>query len=219
MAPRFDLSLYLVTDPVLVGPRGVAAVVEAAAEGGVTIVQIRDKTSPDADFARETQRLLAILHPRGIPLIVNDRVDIAVALGVDGVHVGQSDEDPRRVRERIGPDRILGLSVGSQAELDAVPGGVVDYLGIGPVAATPTKPDHDPPIGVAGAASLARRTALPTVAIGGIGLGNAWALIEAGLGGVAVVSAICASPDPRQAARALAGEIAAARHARREPVR
>jgi thiamine-phosphate pyrophosphorylase len=211
MVPRFDLSLYLVTDPVLVGPRGVAAVVEAAVEGGVTIVQLRDKTSPDDVFAREAEHLLRILKPRGIPFIVNDRVDVALAVGVDGVHVGQSDEDPRRVREKIGPDRILGLSVGTQAELDAVPRDLVDYLGIGPVAATATKPDHDPPIGIAGAAALAVQTMLPTVAIGGIGVANTPALIDAGLGGVAVVSAICAAPDPRAAARSLAAAIAAAR--------
>lgn len=216
---RFDLSLYLVTDPVLVGPRGIAAVVEAAAEGGVTIVQIRDKSSSDADFARDTERLLAILRPRAIPLIVNDRVDVALAVGADGVHVGQSDEDPRRVRDRIGPDLVLGLSVGTRAELDAVPEGVVDYLGIGPIAATSTKPDHDPPIGVAGAAALAAGTALPTVAIGGIGIGNARSLIEAGLGGIAVVSAICAAPDPRSASRLLAAEIAAARRSPRETAR
>ncbi|PSC04963.1 thiamine phosphate synthase [Alsobacter soli] len=212
--PAFDLSLYLVTDPALVRPRGLRATVEAAVRGGATLVQLRDKMSDDRAFARDAEDLLALLRPLGVPLVVNDRVDIACAVGADGVHIGQDDGDPRRVRDRIGPAMILGLSAGTAEEFAAVPAGVVDYLGVGPVRATGTKPDHDPPIGVDGLARLLPLHPLPKVAIGGIGLANARDVIATGVEGVAVVSAICAAEDPEAAARELASIIGEARAAR-----
>ncbi|WP_406855813.1 thiamine phosphate synthase [Alsobacter sp. KACC 23698] len=212
----FDLSLYLVTDPALVEPRGLLATVEAAVRGGVTLVQLRDKTSDDRDFAAAAEALLAVLKPRGVPLIVNDRAAIAKAVGADGVHIGQDDGDPRRVRDLIGPDMILGLSAGTPAEFAAAPGdGIVDYLGVGPIRATGTKPDHDPPIGVEGLARLLPLCPLPKVAIGGIGPANAEAVAATGVEGVAVVSAICSAPDPEAAARSLAMIIRNVRAARR----
>jgi thiamine-phosphate pyrophosphorylase len=204
MKPAFDLSLYLVTDPVLVGDRDLVALVEAAVRGGVTLVQLRDKTADEHAFADQAKALLALLRPLGIPLIVNDRVEVARWVGADGVHVGQDDTDPRIVREQMGPDAIIGLSAGTPEEFAAVPPGVVDYLGVGPVYATGTKPDHDPPLGLDGLAALVRIAPLPTVAIGGIGLANAAAVRASGVNGIAVVSAICAAPDPEAAARQLA---------------
>ncbi|WP_460448457.1 thiamine phosphate synthase [Alsobacter sp. SYSU BS001988] len=211
----FDLSLYLVTDPALVEPRGLAATVEAAVRGGVTLVQLRDKTSDDRDFAAAAEALLAVLRPKGVPLIVNDRAAIARAVGADGVHIGQEDGDPRRVRDLIGPDMILGLSAGTEAEFAAVPPDVVDYLGVGPIRATGTKPDHDPPIGVEGLARLLPLSPLPKVAIGGIGPANAEGVVATGVDGIAVVSAICSAPDPEAAARDLARIIRDSRAARR----
>ena len=155
-------------------------------------------------FADQAKALLALLRPLGIPLIVNDRVEIARWVGADGVHVGQDDTDPRIVREQMGPDAIIGLSAGTPQEFAAVPPGVVDYLGVGPVYATGTKPDHDPPLGIDGLAALVRIAPLPTVAIGGIGLANAAAVRASGVDGIAVVSAICAAQDPEAAARQLA---------------
>lgn len=208
MRPAFDLSLYLVTDPAMVARRGVLDTVLAAVAGGVTLVQLRDKEAGDAAFAQEAERLLAALRPLGVPLIVNDRPAIARAIGADGVHVGQSDGDPRRVRDLVGEDMILGLSAATPQEFAAVPDGVVDYLGIGPVFATGTKPDHDPPTGIDGLARLVGLAPLRSVAIGGIGLGSAAAVRATGVEGIAVVSAICAAADPREAARALKVAIA-----------
>jgi thiamine-phosphate pyrophosphorylase len=196
----FDLRVYLVTDPVLVRPRGLEDTVLQAVRGGATLVQLRDKEASDADFAAQARRLIAVLRPFGVPLIVNDRVSVAREVGAEGVHVGQSDGDVRAVRAAVGADVILGLSVTNMAELEAVPEGVADYLGLGPVFATGTKPDHDPPVGLGGLAAMVRGTALPTVAIGGIGLANAAQVFATGVDGIAVVSAICSAPDPAEAA-------------------
>jgi thiamine-phosphate pyrophosphorylase len=206
-----DLALYLVTDPILCGPRGVEAVVAAAVRGGVTAVQLRDKTARHADMVAQARRLKAALAPAGVPLVVNDRVEVAVAADADGVHVGQDDGDPATVRARIGPDRLLGLSVEAPAHLAGVDPGVVDYVGAGPVRATATKPGHAPAIGFEGLAALVRGAQVPAVAIGGIGLGNAACAVACGAAGVAVVSAICAAPDPEAAARALRRAVEAAR--------
>jgi thiamine-phosphate pyrophosphorylase len=206
--PAFDLTLYLVTDPGLVAARGLLPTVEAAVKGGVTLVQLRDKLASDAEFTREAEALLALLRPLGVPLIVNDRPVIARAVGADGLHIGQDDGDPRRVRDLIGEGMILGLSAGTLAEFAAVPPGVVDYLGVGPVFATGTKPDHDPPLGIAGLAALTPHAPLPCVAIGGIALSSARAIKATGVAGVAVVSAICAAGDPAAAARSFRTELA-----------
>jgi thiamine-phosphate pyrophosphorylase len=199
----FDLRVYLVTDPVLVRPRGLEETVLQAVRGGATLVQLRDKEASDADFAAQARRLLAVLRPLGVPLVVNDRVRVAREVGAEGVHVGQSVGDVGAVRAAVGPGTILGLSVTNMSELEAVPEGVADYLGLGPVFATGTKPDHDPPVGLDGLAAMVRRAKLPSVAIGGIGLGNAAEVFATGVDGVAVVSAICSAPDPAQAARRL----------------
>lgn len=209
MRPSFDLRLYLVTDPHLVAGRGLVPTVLAAVKGGATLVQYRDKVASDADCARDAASLLEALRPLGIPLIINDRPAIARAIGADGVHVGQTDGDVRRVRDLVGETMIVGLSAGTRAEFEAVPGdGTVDYLGVGPIFATGTKPDHDPPLGIQGLARLMPVAPLPCVAIGGIGLGSARAIRDTGVAGIAVVSAICAAADPEAAARALRDAIA-----------
>lgn len=213
MKPPFDLSVYLVTDPGLVGLRGVVGTVEAAVAGGATMVQLRDphaKTRALVDVARA---ILAVTRPAGVPFIVNDRVDVALAAGADGVHVGQSDMRVADARALAGPDMILGLSITAETDLDGDLAGV-DYLGVGPVYATGTKPDATPPMAVGGLAAIAARTRLPIVAIGGLHAGNAADVVAAGADGVAVVSAICAAPDPEAAARELRGIVAAARAAR-----
>lgn len=205
MKPDFDLALYLVTDPRLGGDRSVAGIVREAVAGGVTMVQLRD---PDASTRAliETGRALAeALAGKNVPLIVNDRVDVALAIGAAGVHLGASDMDAAIARRLLGPERIIGLSVGTPAEfaherehLDCV-----DYLGVGPVYATGTKADAGAAIGPEGLAAVASTTKLPIVAIGGIDADNAAACIRAGADGVAVVSAIIAAADPRRAAERL----------------
>ena len=198
------LRLCLVTDSTLCGERGVLAVVEAAVQGGVSSVQLREKALDTRAFVERARALKAWLAPRGVPLIINDRLDVALACGADGVHVGQSDMAVEDVR-RFMPHALIGLSVESLAQLAAAERAAVDYYGVSPVFATPTKHDAAPALGLEGLRAIRARTRRPLVAIGGIHAGNAAAVIAAGADGLAVVSALCAAADPAQAARALLG--------------
>ena len=208
---RLDLSLYLVLDPDLCG--GAANMVRTArlaAQNGASVVQLRAphwKKREWYDCARELKRVLA---PLGVPLIVNDQVDIALAVDADGVHVGQNDLPADAVRRLIGPDKWLGLSVSNAVELAAVPAGVVDHLGIGPVFATATKTDAAPATGLPRLADLCAASRQPVVAIGGIGLANCAPTLRCGAAGVAVVSAICGQSDVAASTRALRRAIDAA---------
>lgn len=199
----FDLTLYLVTDPLLVGGRRLADVTAAAVDGGVTLVQLRDKTAATGDLIRTAGRLLDVLRPRGVKLLVNDRVDVALASGAAGVHLGQSDMPPATARRLLGEDAVIGLSITHPDELASADPAVIDYLGVGPVFATTTKGDASPPLDDAAIRRIVAGTGLPTVGIGGITAANAARPRMLGLGGVAVVSAICAAADPAAAARAL----------------
>ncbi|WP_240665822.1 thiamine phosphate synthase [Agromyces sp. LHK192] len=213
-----DLSLYLVTDPVLCGERGVAAVVADAVAGGVRIVQLRDKRATDAEIVEQLGELADAIDGRAV-LVVNDRLDAAIAarargIRVDGVHLGQADPAVERARAALGADAIVGLTANQPEHLAAlarVPAGTVDYLGVGVIRPTPTKPDHPPVLGVDGFARFAAATDLPCVAIGGVGQSDAPALRAAGAAGLAVVSAICAAEDPAEAARSFASAWEAAR--------
>ncbi|MGY1605960.1 thiamine phosphate synthase [Geodermatophilus sp. SYSU D00700] len=206
MRPAFDPTLYLVTDTALAGSRGVPDVVRAAVAGGVTAVQVRDKTASRRELLQLTLAVREVL-PAGVALFVNDAVDVALLAGADGVHVGQDDLPAEEVRALIGPDRLLGLSVGSEDDLAtalALPPGTVDVVGIGPVWATTTKPDAGTGLGPEGVAALAAKAAaagLRSVAIGGISSDRA-ALVT-GVDGICVVSAVCAADDPAAAARTL----------------
>ena len=210
MRPAFDPSLYLVTDTGLCRPRAVADVVRAAVAGGVSAVQVRDKAAGRRELYDLTLAVRdALADTPGVALIVNDAVDVALLAGADGVHVGQDDLPAAEVRGLIGPDLLLGLSIGCGADLEralTLPAGTVDVVGIGPVWATPTKPDAAGQLGLAGVALLAERAGaagLPSVAIGGISAANADAVWASGVDGICVVSEICAAPDPAQAARRL----------------
>ena len=206
-----DLSLYLVLDPALCGTRGMAATARAAAEGGVTAVQLRHKTASTADMVAAGRALQEALAGTGVPLIVNDDVDAAIALPADGLHVGQDDLPPAEARARIGRAMVLGLSVETVEAAKAVDPAVVDYVGVGPVFATGTKPDHKPPSGFDGLARLVAASPVPSVAIGGLKADHAAHVAAAGAAGMAVVSAICGSADPRVAARASATAFRRAR--------
>ncbi|MFG1419433.1 thiamine phosphate synthase [Xanthobacter sp. V0B-10] len=211
MAPAFDLSLYLVTDPRLTAARGLAATVAAAVKGGATLVQLRDPHAHGRALVEQARALKALLAPLGIPLIVNDRVDVAVAAEADGVHLGQDDMAPGDARALLGPGRILGLSVGSPAEYAGSDLSGVDYLGVGPVKATGTKANAGAAIGPAGIAAVRALTRLPLVGIGGVDAVIAPDVIRAGADGVAVISAICAADDPEAAAKHLRAAVSAAR--------
>ncbi|MBN9060112.1 MULTISPECIES: thiamine phosphate synthase [Kaistia] len=208
MSRPFDLSLYLVTDEDLAGPRGVVETVRAAIDGGVTLVQHRFKQGSTRDFVATASALVDLLRPRGIPLIINDRVDVALAVDADGVHVGQSDMRVAKVRELIGPDRILGLSAAQMHELTPEELGPIDYLGVGPVFATSTKPNAPDPIGFEHLGRVKRTVGLPVVAIGGLKPEHVEPTLAAGADGLAIVSAIIAAEDPAAAARDFSTRIA-----------
>lgn len=197
-----DLSVYLITDPLLCAARGVVETALAAVAGGATLVQLRDKHAPDAELIAVGRALKAALAALGVPLIVNDRIRVAAAIGADGVHVGQGDDSVLEARRVLGPGAIVGLSIQSAAHAAAASALPVDYVGIGPVFATGTKPDHAPPLGLAGLAAVRAATGLPAVAIGGLGVAQVPGVLDAGCDGLAIVSAICAAPDPESAARA-----------------
>ncbi len=209
--PLEALRLHLVTDSALCGERGVLAVVEAAVRGGVTCVQLREKSLATRAFVERARALKAWLAPRGVPLIVNDRLDVALACDADGVHVGQSDMAPEEVR-RFMPQALIGLSLESAAQLAAAERAPVDYYGISPLFATATKHDAAPALGLDGLRDIRARTRRPLVAIGGIRADNAAAAMAAGADGLAVVSALCAAADPAEAARELRSAMQAALH-------
>ncbi len=222
--PAFDLTLYLVVGSDVTQGRPLDEVVAAAVRGGATLVQLREKAFPDAELVEAARALKSRLAPLGVPLILNDRVEAAKAAGADGVHLGQDDVDAARARAILGPDGLIGVSAGTPEEAALIDKGCADYVGIGAVYATATKPDAGPPIGVAGLAVLAASLRpLPVVAIGGIGVREAAEVMAAQVmagsraaDGIAVVSAICGAQDPEAAARALRREIDAGREGRRE---
>ncbi|MDD2764276.1 MAG: thiamine phosphate synthase [Opitutaceae bacterium] len=213
MSARFNLSLYLVTDPEMTARRGLVETVAAALEGGVTMVQLRHKDGPARAMVEAGRALHALLARRGIPLIINDRVDVAHAVGAEGVHVGQDDLPPAAARAILGPRAIIGLTVSGEPQLATIDASV-DYVGLSPVFPTATKTDTAPALGEAEFAALRRRIRLPVVAIGGITAANAARVIAAGADGIAVVSAICAASDPRAAAQALRAVVDPALKAR-----
>jgi len=206
-----DYSVYLVTDRALAGPRSVEEVVALAVEGGATIVQLREKSGSSRQLLSEARRLKELLDRVGRPLVINDRLDIALASGAAGVHLGQDDLSCAEARRIAGPDLWIGVSVATVEEAIAAERDGADYLGVGPIYPTPTKADAGPAIGLEGLRQIRAAVHLPLVAIGGIHAGNAAEVIRAGADGVAVVSAIMAADDPRAAAAALLKAVMAAR--------
>lgn len=208
---QFDLSLYLILDPDLCREVGMVETARLAAAGGATMVQLRDKSADTSGMVEMGRALKAVLAPLGIPLVVNDNVDAAIAIGANGVHVGQSDLAAAEARRRIPEEMILGVSVETVDLATMVDPAIVDYVGVGPVFATGTKPDHKQPIGFDGLARIVAAAPVPAVAIGGLKPGHASRVFAAGARGLAVVSAICGTPRPEDATRALAREIEEAR--------
>lgn len=218
--PPVDLSLYCLVDPAASGGRPLVNVARAAVAGGATIVQYRDKLSPTGAMVETARALVAALAGSGVPLLVNDRVDVALAAGAAGVHVGQDDMAVADARRLLGPAAILGLSLNSVAEAEAADLGLLDYVCGQCVFATASKADAPPPIGLSGIAAIAdavrrRAPGLPVGAISGITADNAGSVIAAGIDGVAVISAIGAAADPERAARALRAAVDAALAGRR----
>lgn len=203
MSLDFNLSLYLVTDRPLSLGRPIEEVVVAAVEGGVTMVQLREKDCPTGEFITLARALKGALAPHGVPLIINDRVDVALAVDADGVHIGQSDMSYEDARRLLGPDKIIGLSVENFSDLERANSLDVDYVGISPVYGTPTKSDTAEPFGLEGLRRAVALSAHPTVAIGGMNATTIGEVMQTGVDGVAVVSAICSAPSPKAAAQEL----------------
>ena len=193
------LKLYLVTDRELSLGRSLEEVVSEAVKGGVTVVQLREKDASTGEFIELARRLMKLLRPLRIPLIINDRVDVALAVDADGVHIGQSDMSYEDARRLLGPDKIIGLSVENFKDVEAANALDVDYIGISPVYGTPTKTDTAEPFGLEGLRKAVQMSVHPTVAIGGMNASTIAEVMAAGTDGVAVVSAICSAENIRKA--------------------
>lgn len=210
-----DVRLNAIVDPERAGGHDLAGLARRVAEGGATLIQLRDKKSDTRDMIERARAIKAALAPFGVPLVINDRVDVALVAGADGVHVGQTDMAVEDARRLLGPDAIIGLSIKSVAQAEAAPIRLLNYVGVGGVYATTSKDNPDPPIGVVGLARIAhvfhrRAPGFPLCAIAGIDAGNAAPAIRAGAGGVAVISALSLASDPAAAARELRGVVDAA---------
>ena len=201
--PLHALRLYLVTDQASACGRTLTDVVAAAVQGGVSCVQLREKQLNTRDFVAQAMVMKALLAPLNIPLVINDRIDVALACGAQGVHLGQSDMPVAQARRLLPPEVFIGWSVETMEDVARSASLAVDYLGVSPIHATPTKADTQAPWGLEGLRMVRSATTLPLVAIGGIHAGNAREMLAAGADGLALVSALCAAVDPRAAAASL----------------
>jgi len=199
----FDLSLYLVTDRPLSLGRDMGWIVEEAVKGGVTMVQLREKDCSTREFIELAVRLKQTLAPFNVPLIINDRLDVALAADADGLHIGQNDIPYALARELLGRKKIIGISVENLEQVHEANNLDIDYIGISPVFSTATKTDTSAPFGLEGIQQVMDITRHPAVAIGGINTDNATGVMQAGAHGIAVVSAICSANNPKEAAAAL----------------
>ncbi|SNY90026.1 thiamine-phosphate diphosphorylase [Cohaesibacter sp. ES.047] len=196
-----NLSVYFVTPH---NPDD--ALVTAALRGGASIIQLRDKTAPDDVLIKQATHLAGLAKEYGVPFIINDRLKVALESGASGLHMGQSDGDPVAMREALGPDKILGLSIENEDQLAvaaALPEGTLDYIGCGPVRATPSKLNHATPIGFETLSRIAKAAPVPCVAIGGVKEADIPVVKAGGCAGLSVVSAISEADDPEAATRAL----------------
>jgi len=207
------LRLHVLTDRTLARGRSTAEVVTAALAGGATVVQLRDKERTGAALVGVGRHLRALTRAQGGLLIVNDRVDVALAIDADGAHVGQDDLPARAARRVLGPDRLLGVSARTVEEAVRAAGEGADYIGFGPVFPTATKGDAGPPRGLEDLRRACRAVAVPVVAIGGITSDNVGGVLAAGAAGVAVIAAVVTAADMTAATRTLRQAIVDARRA------
>lgn len=196
----FNLSVYFIADPSVCLGRDVADVVRMAASGGVTMVQLRDKSSDIKIIETRARIIQKILKPLNIPFIINDHVELAAAIGADGVHIGQDDISPKDARKIIGDDAILGLTAFTPDHFANLDPAIVDYAGTGPFYGTLTKPDK-PVLGAENFARLMKLSPVPVVGIGGITPEKARVVLDAGAQGVAMMRSVSEAADPRAAAR------------------
>jgi thiamine-phosphate pyrophosphorylase len=206
-------DVYLVTDRAFSMGRSNMEIVEAAINGGVSVVQFREKDLETRDFYTEAVQIREFLRSADIPLIINDRIDIALAVDADGVHLGQNDMPMRIARKILGPDRIIGLSLNQLNDINEEAFAFADYLAVSPVFATATKLDTAAAWGLEGLRRARNLTDMPLVAIGSIKHENAREVVMAGADCVAVVTAIVSAENPESAARALVEKVREAKRA------
>ena len=208
--------LYVIVDRAAAGSRDLAELAAAAIRGGADVIQLRDKTASDEALLREAKRLLRVTRAAGVPLIVNDRPEVAQAVGADGVHLGQDDLGLAAARALLGPNTILGKSTHSLEQAMAAEAEGADYIGCGPIFATPTKPGYGN-VGLALIGRVIERVSVPVVCIGGIDERTLPRVLAAGAERAAVVRAVCGAPDPESAARALKERLRQASRANAAP--
>ena len=213
-SPRLQESprLYLVLDRTATGGRALDDILLAALQGGAEMVQLREKTWPSGTVLPVAQRLLSLCRAAGVPFIINDRVDLAVAVDADGVHLGQDDLPPAAARAMLRPGKILGVSTHSEAQATAAQAAGADYVAVGSMFPTVSKPEFQL-VGPALARKVRPLVRVPLIGIGGITPDNVGEVIAAGCDGVAVISAVCAAPDPAAAAARFVSAIDVARRA------
>ena len=214
MNKRLDLSLYLVLDPILCGGiNGMVETTKIAVANGVTAVQLRSEHEfSGKNWYYAALALKEALSDTHVPLFINDHVDIALAIDADGVHIGQSDLPVDVTRKLIGNNKWLGFSVANRQQLDEVSWQLVDYIGIGPIYPTTTKQDAAPAMGMPQLTQLVRLKQCPAVAIGGININNATVILQSGIEGIAVVSAICGQKNIQQATLSLLEKVQQAKN-------
>lgn len=207
MPSKFDPTLYLVVGQKFasrsLAERALAEIVTEAISGGVTMVQLREKDLSTLQFLENARHLKTLLKSLNVPFIINDRIDIALAVDADGVHLGKDDMPWQEARNLLGPDKIIGLSVDSVDDVIVLAGANIDYVGLGPIFPTTTKKDTGPIIGPAAVSRIVHSSNFPVVAIGGISAENVAEISDCGLSGIAVVSAIMSSAQPALAAKTL----------------
>ncbi len=202
-----DLLLYAVTDRHWLGKRSLKEVVKESLDGGVTFVQLREKTLEDDKFLEEAKELKQLCKEYNVPFVINDNVDIAIAMDADGVHVGQSDMEAGNVREKLGPDKIIGVSAQTVEQAVLAEKRGADYLGVGAVFPTGSK-DDAVEVSHETLKAICEAVSIPVIAIGGISVGNVKELAGSGIVGIAVISAIYAAEDIKKAAEDLKAETA-----------
>jgi thiamine-phosphate pyrophosphorylase len=208
-------EVYLVTDQPSSKCRSTVEIVQAAVRGGVSVVQLREKHLQTFEFLEEGRRILAVLRPAGIPLIINDRIDLALALDANGVHLGRKDMPLSIARKILGQGRIIGFSVEESAQINKESSAYADYFAISPVFFTSTKDDISAPWGLEGLKKARSLIHAPLVAIGGVKLENTREIVAAGADCVAVVTAIVSAENPETATRDLLMEVRSGKIARK----
>ncbi len=208
---RGDWRVYVITDAARAGGRSPTEIAEAAIQGGATAIQLRMKEEPARLIVQAARQIATLCRAAGVTFIVNDRADVAMIAGADGVHVGQDDLPAEDVRALMGGKALLGVSAATVEEACAAERAGADYLGVGAIYATSTKADAGPPVGLARIREIRQAVRLPIVAIGGITADNAGPVIAAGAQGVAVITAVTLAEDMAGAARRIRQEVDRAR--------